>query len=154
MRKPSKTACTPTFDPEDADLSALKWRLNRGGYPVTTIHGPGGSVVKTAHRMVMERVAGRPLTAGDICDHANLDKADNRRSNLRLVDKFQSAQNRLARGKSGVRGAVYHKGVNRFQAQVAHQGKCYYCGLFDTAEEAGAAAAAKRKELGFLEAVA
>jgi len=73
-----------------------------------------------------------------------------RPEHLIAVTSKQSSENRkgAARvGRSGVRGAYWDKKNERWRAMVTDSGKQHYLGLFETAEEAGAVAKAKRLEL-------
>lgn len=56
-----------------------------------------------------------------------------------------------ARNTSGWRGVRFVKATGKWRAEVGHNGKLIHVGYFTSAEEAGLAAAAKRRELGFLE---
>lgn len=146
----------PTFSEADADLVKLKWRLDRDGYARTTINPPRVKgrkrvpVTRRAHRIVAERMLGRPLTSRDVVDHVNFDPLDNRRENLRVVTWQQNCQHRKTRNRTGYRGVALHRATGKYQSYVRHNGKRHYCGLFATPREAGAAAAAKRAEFGFL----
>lgn len=136
----------PLVSPQDADLRCVRWRINARGYVETRAQGQ-----RVLHRVVMERVLARPLAAGEVVDHINGDPLDNRRENLRAVSRAGNQQNRKPRaGRSVPRGVYFHKGAGKWLAQVGHMGRRHYLGLFETAEEAGKAAAAKRAELGFL----
>jgi hypothetical protein len=67
---------------------------------------------------------------------------------LRLATNKQNMENRrgvASHSSSGIRGVGKRK--NGWQATVRHHGKRVCVGLFATAEEAGAAARAKRIEL-------
>lgn len=153
-RRPGAKVCYPIFDPEDADLSRMKWRLDRSGYARAThntwVNGKKVPLTLRAHRLVMARQLGRPLTSADIVDHRNLNRLDNRRGNLRITDHEGNSQNRRTFGRVGARGVTIHKATGKFQAAVGHKGRTYYCGLFDSLDAAAAAAAAKRKSLGFM----
>jgi hypothetical protein len=138
----------PIFSPEDADLAALKWRVNKDGYFRHNFKGGGFSRTINAHRIVGERMAGVPLTPKDIIDHKFGDKADNRRENLRVTNHHGNAQNR--KDVTGYRGAVFHRREKKWCAQVRHKGKTYYLGYYYDRGEAAAAARRKREELGFL----
>lgn len=82
--------------------------------------------------------------AGEIVDHANRDKNDNRRSNLRLVDKSLNNYNREVRNSLG-RGVYFDKCGNRFRACISHKNKTLKLGSFSTAE--GAMLAYNKKAL-------
>lgn len=150
--------CIPLFSPEDADLAALPWRLNAHGYARTNLRrrGADGVVKETtifAHRIVGSRLAERLLTRTEYVDHANFDRLDNQRTNLRVTTPLGNSQNLPAKTARGYRGVSFHRGRGKWQAQVKHLDRTHYCGLHETAEEAAVAAESKRAELGFLGAV-
>lgn len=145
-----KTKANVLFSDEDFDLMALSWGVNKKGYVRRSglLYGTKSDVF--AHRLVLARVVGRELTKRDICDHINGNKLDNRRVNLRIIDRYGSAQNRGPSNRTGLKGVTRHK-CGKWQASVKHKGKFYYCGIFDSPEAAADAALNKRKELGFVE---
>lgn len=100
-----------------------------------------GRHIEVLHRWVMGAVKGD----GNIIDHINGVRTDNRRANLRIVDASGSSQNVRGRGRSPYRGVYLVKG--RWSARVKFQGQVYYLGSYDTQEEAAAVAEAKRIEL-------
>lgn len=152
MARTPKHRCYPLFSEEDADLRQVSWYADKYGYARGTV---AFKKRVHAHKFVMERKLGRPLRAGEYCDHEHGDRLDNRREKLHVVSWQQNSQNRLPRAAHGFRGATFIPRTNRWQAYVGHNGRCYYCGSYETGEEAAAAAAAKRRELGFYgEAVA
>lgn len=88
------------------------------------------------HRFLLSAKRGR------IVDHINGDGLDNRRANLRLVDKYQSAQNR--KYTSGVTFIKNDRGnVSSIVGRVSHRGVRHYLGVFKTV---GAARAAVKRE--------
>lgn len=101
----------------------------------------GVYVAKTVHSMVAEAFIG-PRPAGFVCDHANRNRRDNRRVNLRYVNKRQNGANanrqRGASGLIGVRRAPWAK-QGRWQAYISYENKQKYVGLFATKEEAAIA---------------
>jgi len=150
----SKHRCNPIFSNEDHDLMTLLWRYDRGGYARRSRKykredGKWDTTNSYAHRIVLSRVLGRDLSHGEVCDHANGNRLDNRRENLRLATHAQNAQNVRAYGAIGRRGVTFHRQTGKWQAGVNFSGKFYYCGLHDSPEMAESAAAAKRRELGF-----
>jgi len=72
------------------------------------------------HRVIMERKLKRKLVKGEYVDHINRNPLDNRRANLRVLDKYESAQNRGPRKDSsvGLRGVQYDPNHGRFRAQI------------------------------------
>ena len=72
----------------------------------------------------------------DQIDHINGIKNDNRLCNLRVVTNKQNHENRGAQknNTSGFKGVT--KRGNRFIAQIMHNRKQHYLGIFDTAEQA------------------
>jgi len=83
-------------------------------------------------------------------DHICHNRACVNPEHLRWVTQKQNQENRLATSKtntSGFRGAAWYPRSGRWQSKVRHNGKDVHVGYFDTAEEAGEAAAAKRREL-------
>jgi phosphotransferase system IIB component len=72
-------------------------------------------------------------------DHKNLDRSDNRWTNLRLASNQQNQANQNAQ-KNNLLGI---KGVSRvgskYKSQITHKKRNYYLGMFQTPEEAIAA---------------
>lgn len=81
-------------------------------------------------------------------DHINGVKADNRICNLRLATASQNEANKpmAARNTSGHKGVTWHR-CGKWQAQLQHNGKVHYLGLFDDVNDAAAAYANKAKEI-------
>jgi hypothetical protein len=81
-------------------------------------------------------------------DHANLDHADDRWSNLREATRSQNTANTPARANnaSGYKGVGWHKHYRKWRARIKVDGKQYELGLFSAPDAAHAvyAVAAKR----------
>lgn len=81
---------------EDEDLLSFSRHLrtcaNGPSYFKRTLPRPKRGDVYL-HRMIMERIVGRKLAGREIVDHINRDTTDNRRENLRLVNKSENAAN-------------------------------------------------------------
>ena len=134
----------------DRDTGIFRWRVSpqgrvaagsragsfdRYGYRHITIC----KTMYLEHRLVWLYLYGSWPYGG--IDHVNLDKADNRINNLRVATRSQNHANRRAykSGRSGFKGASYHKRVGRWQAQIQKDKKLHCLGYFGTAEEAHAA---------------
>lgn len=114
-------------DPADVPIVAPHlWSLTSAGYPGARIDG---------RTVLMHRL----LCPSDwtAVDHANGDKLDNRRINLRAATKSQNGANIRPRGASGYKGVTRH-GRGWAAALTAH-GTRRYLGTFDTAEDAARA---------------
>jgi hypothetical protein len=142
--------CYPIFSDEDADLRDLKWN-SRDGYARRThnYRDSDGKYKATkiyAHRMVLARMLGREQVRGEVCDHINQNRLDNRRENLRAATYSQNRFNCAQAITGRPPGVVFRHG--KWLAQVSFRGKCHYCGSHSTLSAAAAAAHAKRVELG------
>lgn len=119
-------------------LSRWKWATSTSGYAIRN-RPRNGQPKKT--QMYMHRVLlGEPQ--GVQVDHANCDRLDNRRDNLRLATNAQNQQNRTMQ-KNNTTG---FKGVYRnsklpymYEARIGVGGKNIYLGLFRSPEEASRA---------------
>jgi hypothetical protein len=82
-------------------------------------------------------------------DHINNVPSDNRWSNLRLANNSQNGANRLKyqNNKSGYKGVSWCKISKKWKAQITHNGKTKYIGLFSCQIEAYKAYCDKAKEL-------
>ena len=100
-----------------------------------------------AHRLAVLYMTGDWPT--DLVDHENLNRADNRWSNIRQASHSQNHINtRVYRNnRLGVKGVSLHE-TGKFVAQIQVNGKFRYLGLYATAVEAKAAYD-RAAELGF-----
>jgi len=99
-----------------------------------------------AHRLAYELVNG-PIQQGKVIDHACRNRACVNPAHLQAVSQKQNMEN-LGRSRSstGFRGVHKTRG-GRFAAQVRHNYRNHFAGVFDTPEEAGAAATELRNRL-------
>jgi hypothetical protein len=128
------------IDPDDlALISGRSWHLTTQGYARSNRPGGGFDYL---HRFLFG------LEDGDRreVDHISRDKLDNRRSNLRVLSRAENQQNVGAIGRSGIRGAIWDGTTGRWRAVVKLAGHTYHLGRCDSPEEAGARAAAFRRE--------
>lgn len=84
------------------------------------------------HRLIFGAKSGDPIV-----DHKDRDGLNNRRSNLRFADKFQSRMNASHPNKCGFRG-VSPVG-NKWTARIVARGVPMYIGIFDSTKEAAKA---------------
>ena len=87
---------------------------------------------------------------GEFVDHINHNGLDNRRANLRLVNKEQNTWNKrkqLGRYSSKYKGVSWHKPMKHWQARIRYKGKPMRIGYFDDQKSAARAYDAKAKEL-------
>lgn len=124
-------------DSADTELSQLNWQAHRQGYATRSVWS-GARYIGTQmmHRVIMERVLGRPLEKGEEVDHINGDVHDNRRCNLRLTNSLGNNRNARRRrdNKTGYKGVTTHK--DRFRAKIKVGEQQIHLGYFSTAKEA------------------
>ncbi len=115
-------------DDDDYELlSKLKWCVDGKGYATRKMDGK----VITMHRFILNYPNGLQV------DHANSNRLDNRRSNIRVASRAQNQQNSKARkGAVGLKGVSFEKGSNRYRARITVTGKTIYLGGFLSAESA------------------
>lgn len=96
------------------------------------------------HRLAWQYIHGESPTE---LDHINLDKHDNRISNLRKCNTSQNGGNVYGRGKSGFKGVHFEKRTGRYYAAICKDYCQIYLGTFDTPEQAHAVYAVAAKNL-------
>lgn len=126
-------------DLEDAGLDVHKWSVS-DGYASANIDG------KTNVRM--HRYLMNPPKGFEV-DHVNMNRLDNRRSNLRICS---SAENRQNTGKrpsntTGYKGVGWKKETAKYVARIQKDGKLYHIGYFTNTIEAARAYNKKALEL-------
>ena len=102
--------------------------INSEGYVRLKVNGKG----YTAHRLIWFMTYG--VWPDCEVDHINGDRADNRLSNLREVNRQQNQWNRKA--QSGLKGASYDTKSGKWIAQLNINGGKKYLGSFDTEQVA------------------
>lgn len=129
-----------TVDWEDSDL------LNFYISPLTMKHTTYARVwfpklkkQLLLHRVIMERMLGRPLQTSEWVDHKDHNGLNLKRSNLRLASALLNGANRQLNknSTSGIKGVKWYRG--KWQAHITINRVPYYLGRFDTAEQAAAA---------------
>lgn len=139
-RKPKPIPGSILFDEQDREmLAGYTWFINQG-YAMAHVRGSRRKVAM--HRLIMQPGLGIQV------DHINGDRADNRRSNLRVVQAIQNAQNRKVRkdNPTGKRGVFWNKRDGCYYAGGTKDGKRVHIGCFRTLEIAAHAAKCWRAE--------
>ena len=118
-------------------LNQFNWRTNHHGYASRR----KGTSLKDERTILMHREI---LSAklGQIVDHVNGDRLDNRRENLRFTTRSKNMMNR----QKGVRG-VHLRPDGKWHARIGFNMKRLHLGVFKTRERAEAAYVEKAKEL-------
>lgn len=122
------------IDAEDFErLSVANWTLSSTGYAITT------QPALFDGEIYMHRIVARPEN-GDVVDHINGIRHDNRKENLRGCSHAENMLNkRRIRNSSGIRGAFLDKRDGKWSAEISVKGKSYALGRFDEAIDAGKA---------------
>jgi hypothetical protein len=144
---------------EDDGCAGLHWRKTGlrsrapAGSRAGTLTWKGYREIKVMGRVYREHRLIWLYHFGDIpeeIDHINLDRADNRVSNLRACSRSENMCNRgkCKKNKSGFKGVIHYPGVvGSWSARIGHKGKPIYLGTFESAEAAHAAYADAAKKL-------
>ena len=101
-------------------------------YAVWTALARKGQSTVRMHRVITN------ASQDEQVDHRDHDGLNNRRSNLRLVTSSQNQHNsRMPNSNtSGYKGVSWDAQSAKWKAQICLQGKRFFLGRFDTAEEA------------------
>jgi hypothetical protein len=141
----------------DAETGEFRWIVAAG--PRAKIGAIAGSFDKNGYRVI--RIDGRAYKAHRLArfyitgawppaqiDHADLDKTNNRFSNLREATGSQNQWNQRAysNNKSGLKGVSWDKQHSKWLAQIKVYGKVRHLGRFTTPEAAHAAYVAAAAE--------
>lgn len=144
VRGRSGLRCYALCDPDDfVELNQWAWTLHRGGYVARVGIGKKSILM---HRVIMGLEPRGTVQVSLEVDHINGDRLDNRKQNLRVVTRAENAQNLRPRdgGTSRFRGVSFDRRAGKWRAEVTIFYKKHYLGLFDTEDEANAAAIAFR----------
>ena len=107
----------------------------RNGYSRIHINGR----LYLAHRIAWLYVNGE--WPADEIDHIDMNRSNNRISNLREATKGENMRNKRAysNSKTGVKGVHWHKQHRKYAATINRDGKAKHIGLFATVKDAAAA---------------
>lgn len=110
------------------NIKAHSWCKHANGYSATHINGKEVA----AHRFITN------AKKGELVDHANGNKKDCRRANLRKCDKSQNAYNTGIRktNSSGKTGVYLRKDTGKWTAEIKHHNKKICLGCYDSYADA------------------
>jgi len=131
----TKNAVAIVDDEDFEHLSKWKWHLSVNGYAARrTKKINNKSIMVYMHRVLMK------LHYGDKeqVDHADMDKLNNQKTNLRFCNKSTNSMNRLVQKNnlSGFKGVSYIPKKKRWFARIMVDRKVTYLGMYKTPEEA------------------
>ena len=97
-------------------VSSISWRVNKDGYVAHYDHLMASELL--LHRWLMD-----VYDPGIIVDHANRDRLDCRRSNLRIVTPAQNSANHsfFKTNKTGYTGVYYSKYSGRYEVKIGYR---------------------------------
>lgn len=130
------------IDTEDiSKINKYKWFLTPDGY--IQANDLDNKKTLKLHRLVVENNSQKPT------DHINRNKLDNRKTNLRICDTIDNANNL----KLSILNTTGHKNIvratnNKYAATFVYYGKTYRCGTYNSINEAVAARNAQYEKLG------
>lgn len=123
-------------DAEDfEELNKYTWLASERGYALRRTNQGDKPMTMLMHRQVIG------AEKGQVVDHINRDKLDNRRSNLRIVTQAQNTMNRSGdkTNISGFKGVYWQKNRQNWQARISKDYVRVHIGTFDDPEEAARA---------------
>lgn len=106
-------------------LSQWKWGVNSEGYVIRVVTIAGKTHTRRMHRIIAD------APDGVMVDHANRDKLDNRRSNLRYASTAENVRNRNPSANRKYKG-VYKTARGSWEAKIRVEGRLIYLGSFPT----------------------
>lgn len=110
------------IDDEDFNLvSNYNWHFNESGYARTS----------TPKKLYMHRLI-LGAQKGQICDHINGNRLDNRQSNLRFCNQSENRKNQGLRSnnRSGYKGVSWAKEKKKWTVRIRINGKAKYLGYY------------------------
>lgn len=119
------------IDKEDYEkIKPYVWHVDSNGYVIGKVNGE----VFKQHRFILNL----SKTDKREVDHIYHDQLDNRKKNLRIVNRSQNCQNERipSSNSSGVKGIYKQKGYDKWMVQINNQGKRYYLGSYANLDEA------------------
>ena len=122
------------FDLDDYTLiKEYCWCIDHEGYVSTNLWDDDKKKSIRMHRLIIN-VSGKK----DEIDHINNNKKDNRKCNLRIVTRSQNGMNRgvQSNNKTGDAGVTFYEPYDKWNSQIALNGKHINLGYFSDFEDA------------------
>lgn len=132
------------IDKEDIDkVKPFYWRIVNDGYVVSRTRGKNRESIRL-HRLIVGNITHFPT------DHINRNKLDNRKCNLRICTPMENANNQgiSTTNTTGHKNIIKRTKDNKYVVNFIHMGITYWCGAYNTIEEALTARNKKYKEVG------
>lgn len=132
------------FDIEDFPvINSRNWYVDKDGYLASSYIYNGRRCFAMFHRIIMN------AQKGQVVDHINRNRADNRKVNLRCCSKFKNNLNRGRRSTntSGVIGVHYDSKRDKWIANITYGKRRIFIGRFISKDEAVKARLHKEAEL-------
>ncbi len=131
------------FDEVDRDLVIKNWQPT--GRYVSKKDNDRKHIYM--HRIILERMLGRPLKDNEIADHINSDGFDNRRENIRALTQDENSTNAMKPARSNTKkkstsrykGVSFDKGLGRWRARITCGGITHHIGYFGDETDAAKA---------------
>jgi hypothetical protein len=122
-------------DDEDYDmLSKYSWNMGSSRYASTNVLLENGKrTCRTLHSFIFNPGEGK------VTDHINLDRLDNRKSNLRSATPSQNNANCKIRSHNTAGYKGVSRDYHRYVAAITNKGKRITIGRYDSAKEAAIA---------------
>lgn len=122
------------FDLDDYTLiKGYCWCIDREGYVSTNLWDDDKKKSIRMHRLIVNVSSKK-----DEIDHINNNKKDNRKCNLRIVTRSQNGMNRglQSNNKTGVTGVTFYEPYDKWNSQIALNGRHINLGYFSDFEDA------------------
>jgi hypothetical protein len=121
------------IDDDDFErISENKWKFNNRGYAVRLTHRNKKWKTISMHRIILN------AKDGEIVDHKNGDRLDNRKENLRIASPSQNCWNSklFVSNTSGYKGVTRGKKTGHWTASIHLKNKRINLGTFDNKHDA------------------
>jgi hypothetical protein len=119
-------------DNDYPSISRYRWIVTKNGYAAASI----GGRLMLMHRYILHAVNDQQT------DHANHNRLDNQRSNIRICTVSENNRNmprNRKNNKSGFKGVSLHSLSGKYEARIKFDSLKYQIGLFDDLETAAEA---------------